>query len=74
MELAVGSLLILFNQVASLRREISPPDIYVRPALDSFSGGDFFRIKEVIEQAQPAKDKLKRELEKRLTAITNGGT
>jgi NTE family protein len=73
-ELAVGSLLILFNQVASLRREISPPDIYVRPALDSFSGGDFFRIKEVIEQAQPAKDKLKRELEKRLTAITNGGT
>jgi NTE family protein len=74
MELAVGSLLILFNQVASLRREISPPDIYVRPALDLFSGGDFFRIKEVIEQAQPAKDKLKRELEARLTALTNGGT
>ena len=70
MELAVGSLLILFNQVASLRREISPPDIYVRPALDLFSGGDFVRITEVIEQAQPAKDQLKRELEKRLTALT----
>lgn len=66
MELAVGSLLILFNQVASLRREISPPDIYVRPAIDSFSGGDFFRIREVLEQAQPAKDQLKRELERRL--------
>ena len=74
MELAVGSLLILFNQVASLRREISPPDIYVRPAIDSFSGGDFFRIKEVIEQAQPAKDQLKRELERRLTALTHDGT
>ena len=49
MELAVGSLLILFNQVASLRREISPPDIYVRPAIDSFSDGDFFRIREVLE-------------------------
>lgn len=70
MELAVGSLLILFNQVASLRREISPPDIYVRPAIDSFSGGDFFRIREVLEQAQPAKDQLKRELEKRLSAAT----
>ena len=70
MELAVGSLLILFNQVASLRREISPPDIYVRPAIDSFSGGDFFRIREVLEQAQPAKDQLKRELEKRLIAAT----
>lgn len=70
MELAVGSLLILFNQVASLRREISPPDIYVRPAIDSFSGGDFFRIKEVLEQAQPAKEQLKRDLEKRLSALT----
>ena len=70
MELAVGSLLILFNQVASLRREINPPDIYVRPAIDSFSGADFFRIREVIEQAQPAKDQLKRELEKRFTALT----
>jgi len=66
MEVAVGSLLILFNQVASLRRQISPPDIYVRPAIDSFSGADFFRIREVLEQAQPAKDQLKRELEQRL--------
>ena len=66
MEVAVGSLLILFNQVASLRRQISPPDIYVRPAIDSFSGADFFRIREVLEQAQPAKDQLKRELERRL--------
>lgn len=71
MELAVGSLLILFNQVARLRQETSPPDIYVRPAIEDFSGGDFFRIREVLEQAQPAKDQLKRELEKRLmTAST----
>lgn len=70
MELAVGSLLILFNQVASLRREISPPDIYVRPAIDSFSGSDYFRIREVLEQAQPAKEQLKRELERRFNAAT----
>lgn len=69
-ELAVGSLLILFNQVASLRRATNPPDIYVRPAIDSFSGGDYFRIKEVLEQAQPAKEQLKRELDRRLNAVT----
>jgi NTE family protein len=68
-ELAVGSLLILFHQVAGLRRAISPPDIYVRPAIDSFWGGDFFRVKEVMEQAGTAKDQLKRELEKRLAAL-----
>jgi NTE family protein len=69
-ELAVGSLLILFHQVAGLRRSISPPDIYIRPAIDSISGGDFFRVREVMEQAAPAKDQLKRELEKRIAALT----
>jgi NTE family protein len=68
-ELAVGSLLILFHQVAGLRRTISPPDIYIRPAIDAFSGGDFFRIREVLEQAGTAKDQLKRELGKRINAI-----
>ncbi|WP_421695614.1 patatin-like phospholipase family protein [Aestuariivirga sp.] len=69
MELAVGSLFILFHQVAGLRRAINPPDIYIRPALDGFSGGDFFRIKDVMVQAGPAKDQLKRELEARILAI-----
>jgi NTE family protein len=69
MELAVGSLLILFHQVAGLRRAITPPDIYIRPAIDDFNGGDFFRVKEVLEQAGPAKDELKRELERRITAL-----
>jgi NTE family protein len=69
MELAVGSLLILFHQVAGLRRAITPPDIYIRPAIDDFTGGDFFRIKEVLGQTGPAKDELKRELEKRISAL-----
>jgi len=68
-ELAVGSLLILFHQVAGLRRTISPPDIYIRPDIDAFWGGDFFRVREVLEQAGTAKDQLKRELEKRINAL-----
>lgn len=70
MELAVGSLLILFHQVAGLRRAITPPDIYIRPAINDFAGGDFFRIKEVMEQSTAAKDQLKRELEKRIAALS----
>lgn len=69
MELAVGSLLIMFHQVAALRRAINPPDIYIRPAIDSFSGADFFRFKEVMEQVTTAKDQLKRELEKRISRL-----
>lgn len=69
MELAVGSLLIMFNQVAHLRRALAPPDVYIRPAIQDFAGSDFFRIKEVLEQATPAKDRLKRELEMRIKAL-----
>ncbi|WP_395688231.1 patatin-like phospholipase family protein [Aestuariivirga sp.] len=68
MELAVGSLLILFHQVATLRRALNPPDIYIRPAIESFTGTDFFRFKEVMEQAATAKDQLKYELERRITS------
>jgi NTE family protein len=68
MELAVGSLLIMFNQLAESRRAFSPPDIYIRPTVDAFGAGDFFRVKEVLEAAQPAKDELKRKLHKLLNA------
>jgi NTE family protein len=72
MELAIGSLLIMFHQLAELRRKVKPPDIYVAPPLIAFSWGDFFKLKELFAAAQPAKDQLKRELDslitKRLTA------
>ncbi len=67
MELAVGSMLILFNQVAALRRALDPPDIYIRPAIESFTSTDFFRFKEVMEQAAAGKDQLKYELERHIS-------
>jgi NTE family protein len=68
-ELAVGSLFIMFHQVAELRRTLSPPDIYIEPAVRGFKGNDFFRLQELFEASQAAKDQLKRELEKRLRRI-----
>jgi NTE family protein len=67
-EIAVGSLLIMFHQLASSRRALSPPDIYIEPAIDSFGPADFFRVKEIFQAAEPAKDQLKRLLEKQLNA------
>ena len=69
MELAIGSLLIMFRQVANLKRAISPPDIYVE-SLTDFSAGDFFKLPELLKAAEPAKDQLKRELEKQIMAIS----
>jgi NTE family protein len=69
MELAIGSLLIMFHQVAELRRAANPPDIYIEPQIYDIRGVDFFRLKEVLEAARPAKEKLKRELDKRINGI-----
>ena len=66
MELAVGSMLIMFNQLAELRRAASPPDIYIRPEVDQFGSGEFFKVRDVFEAASQSKDKLKRALELRL--------
>jgi NTE family protein len=66
MELAVGSMLIMFNQLAELRRAVSPPDIYIRPEVDGFGSREFFRPREIFEAATASKDKLKRALELRM--------
>src|SRR5688572_19857358 len=66
MELAVGSMLIMFNQLAELRRAVSPPDIYIRPEVESFASREFFRPREIFEAAAASKDKLKRALELRM--------
>jgi NTE family protein len=62
-ELAIGSVLIMFHELAKLRRAASPPDIYITPEVDAFGAGDFFRAEEIFKSAEAAKDRLKRDLE-----------
>ena len=69
MELAVGSMLIMFNQLAELRRAVSPPDVYIRPEVEGFGSREFFKPREIFEAATASKDKLKRALELRLNAL-----
>jgi NTE family protein len=66
-ELAVGSMLIMFRQIADLRRARNPPDIYIEPPVDRFGASEFFRAAEMLEAAEPAKERLKRALDLRLT-------
>lgn len=61
-ELAVGSLLIMFNRLAELKRALNPPDIYIVPDVDQFGSGDFFRVNEILAAADQSKDKLRRAL------------
>jgi NTE family protein len=70
MELAIGSMLIMFHQIAELRKQQNPPDIYINPPIEGFMANDFFRISEMIEQASRAKDELKRALELRIERVS----
>ncbi len=69
LELAVGSLLIMFHELADLRRRQSPPDIYIEPEIDQFGAADFFKVNEIFAAAEPAKERLKRELELRVKSL-----
>jgi NTE family protein len=66
MELAIGSLLIMFHELADLRRAQSPPDIYIAPDVDQFGSADFFKVNEIFEATATSKEKLKRALDSRL--------
>jgi len=65
-----GSMLIMFHQIAVLRRQQNPPDVYINPPIEGFLANDFFRMGEMIEAASKAKDELKRALEMRIERIS----
>ena len=69
MELAMGASLIMFRELAELRRKIDPPEIYLSPKVDEFGAADFFRVREILQAAEASKDELKRALELRIKAI-----
>jgi NTE family protein len=61
-----GSVQIL--QQAIVERELSarPPDIYIKPELRGFRTLQFHKADEIYQQAQPAKEELKRQLAEKL--------
>jgi NTE family protein len=68
-DLALGGSQILMREIARLKREKRPPDIYVEPLLDRFRVLDFFRAEEILTAAAPAKEELKRQLEAHLARV-----
>lgn len=65
---AFRSIYVMQHQITKLRRQHVEPDIYIRPAIDRYRAGDFFQVREIMADAMPAKDELKRALEKVITA------
>jgi NTE family protein len=74
LDMAIGSLLIMFNQLATLKRAAGAPDIYIEPNVENIGSGDFFKVRDVFEASKPAQEELKRLLDKQINATLIGGT
>ena len=64
----VGAAQITLRSIQAEKLKNQAPDILVRPEVADFGILDFFKIEEILKAAEPAKDELKRQLEKSLTA------
>lgn len=60
---AFRSIYVMQHQITELRREKVDPQIYIRPKIDHFRAGEFFKVREIMAASAPAKDELKRALE-----------
>ncbi len=62
LELLTGALQIQQKQISALRRAVNPPDIYIEPEVDRFRVHEFFRLRDILKAAEPARERLKRSL------------
>jgi|SRR5215207_9541889 NTE family protein len=63
-----GSLQIMQAAIVSAKLKIYRPEIVVRPAVDRFRILDFFDARAILAAAEPAKDELKREIERHFSS------
>lgn len=68
----VGCTQILFRSITREKLEQRPPDVMIRPSVGTFGTMDFTRIRDIFAAAAPAKDELKRALERVLADAPSG--
>jgi len=68
-----GSAQIMMHSLTAHMMAAYPPDIYVRPHLNTFGALEFWRVREIIEHVEADKDSFKRQLARKIEAFIVGG-
>lgn len=63
-----GASQLMMQSAIALKMKLHPPHIFLRPSVNRFRVLDFLKAREVLEEAAPIKDELKRAYEGLLTA------
>ncbi|WP_158626027.1 patatin-like phospholipase family protein [Arsenicitalea aurantiaca] len=64
-----GSAQIMMHSLTAQMMAAYPPDVYVRPRVQSFGALEFWRVREIIEHARKDKDNFKRQLGRKVEAF-----
>ncbi|GLQ10815.1 patatin [Devosia yakushimensis] len=67
-----GSAQIMMHSLTAHMMAAYPPDIYIRPHVASFGALEFWRVREIVANAEPEKDRFKRLLETKIEAYIQG--
>jgi NTE family protein len=60
----IGSTQVLFHAISDAKMAVHPPSLMVRPAVGAYGTMDFPKFREIFVASEPAKDELKRGLER----------
>lgn len=61
-----GSAQIMMHSLTAHMMAAYPPDVYVRPHVNSFGAMEFWRVKEILEAADKEKDNFKRNITRKV--------
>lgn len=64
-----GSAQIMMHSLTAHMMAAYPPDVYVRPHLNSFGAMEFWRVKEIVAHVEKDKDNFKRQIAKKVEAF-----
>lgn len=70
LDLWFGAAQIMMHSLIANMMAAYPPDIYVRPHVDTFGAMEFWRVRQIVESAEHDKDNFKRQLTRKLEAFT----
>ena len=63
-----GTIQIMQHAITQAKLADHPVDVLIRPEVSRFRVLDFFRVREVLEAAEPIRDEVKRKLEAAFSA------
>jgi NTE family protein len=69
LDLWFGAAQIMMHSLIAHMMAAYPPDVYVRPHVENFGTLEFWRVREIVEQAAKDKDNFKRQLSRKVDAF-----